>query len=290
MVASRLRSPIGNPWVGLLPAGLLMLGFFVLPIIQVIGLSVFEAPETAEAARSIGLGNYVEFFTNARYTDALLRSILLALLVVIFSTLIAYPLAYFLVFIAKAKRRALFLFLLIAPFWTSFTIRAFSWQLVLSDNGLIAYGVKLLTGLPVALGVLYTMAASVFGLTLFGSMLTTLMLFSVMITIDRRLIEASRALGAGPWATFIEVILPLSLPGWAVGAALTFIISVGDYAVPTLLGGGFKPVLAQLMLSVVKGTYDLSMAATFAVVLMVLVVLGALPLLLLVRRGVRLQG
>ncbi len=290
MVNGHARSPIGNPWIGILPAGLLMLGFFLLPIIQVIGLSFFEAPETADVARTFGPGNYVEFFTNARYTDALLRSILLALLVVIFSSLIAFPLAYFLVFVADARRRALFLFLLIAPFWTSFTIRAFSWQLVLSDNGLVAYGIKLLTGFQVALGLLYTMAASVFGLTLFGSMLITLMLFSIMVTIDKRLIEASRSLGAGHWSTFTEVILPLSLPGWAVGAALTFIISVGDYAVPTLLGGGFKPVLAQLMLSVVKGTYDLAMAATFAVVLMVLVIIGALPLLLLIRRGVRLQG
>ncbi len=290
MVTGNTRSPIGNPWAGILPAGLLMLGFFVMPIIQVISLSFSEAPESVETARTIGLGNYVEFFTNARYTDALLRSITLAFTVVVCSTLIAFPLAYFLVFVAGTKRRALFLFLLIAPFWTSFTIRAFSWQLVLSDNGLIAYCIKLLTGFQVAFGVLYTMAASVFGLTLFGSMLITLMLFSVMITIDKKLIEASRSLGAGHWATFVEVILPLSLPGWAVGAVLTFIISVGDYAVPTLLGGGFKPVLAQLMLSVVKGTYDLSMAATFAVILMTLVILGALPLLFLVRRGVRLQG
>ncbi len=290
MVTGHARSPIGNPWLGILPAILLMLGFFLLPMIQIIGLSFFEASETADAARRVGLGNYVEFFTNARYTDALFRSILLAMLVVLFSSLIAFPLAYFLVFVAHAKRRALFLFLLIAPFWTSFTIRAFSWQLVLSDNGAIAYSIKLLTGLQIALGMLYTMAASVFGLTLFGSMLITLMLFSVMVTIDKRLIEASRSLGAGPAATFAEVILPLSLPGWAVGAALTFIISVGDYAVPTLLGGGFKPVLAQLMLSVVKGTYDLAMAATFAVILMVLVIIGALPLLFLVRRGVRLQG
>lgn len=290
MVTGHARSPIGNPWLGILPAILLMLGFFLLPMIQIIGLSFFEASETADAARRVGLGNYVEFFANARYTDALFRSILLAMLVVLFSSLIAFPLAYFLVFVAHAKRRALFLFLLIAPFWTSFTIRAFSWQLVLSDNGAIAYSIKLLTGLQIALGMLYTMAASVFGLTLFGSILITLMLFSVMVTIDKRLIEASRSLGAGPASTFAEVILPLSLPGWAVGAALTFIISVGDYAVPTLLGGGFKPVLAQLMLSVVKGTYDLAMAATFAVILMVLVIIGALPLLFLVRRGVRLQG
>jgi spermidine/putrescine transport system permease protein len=179
--------------------------------------------------------------------------------------------------------------LLVAPFWTSFTIRAFSWQLVLSDTGVIAWLAGMLTGLSISLGFLYTMAASIFGLSLFGVMLITLMIYSVMITIDRRLIEANTVLGGSGWSAFREVILPLSLPGWMIGAVLTFIIAVGDYAVPALLGGGFKPVLAQVMLSVLKGTYDLPTAATFASILVVLILAACTPLLLVVR-SVRLQG
>ncbi len=279
----RRRAPVANLWYGILPAVILMAGFFVVPIGYTIGLSFTGADHGGPT-----LSNYVTFFTNDRFTDALIRSILLASAAVVLASVIAYPLAWFLTYTVHPRRRILLLFLLIAPFWTSFTIRAFSWQLVLSDSGVIAFALAKILGQPVALGFLYTMSASVFGLALFGIMLITLTIFSVMVTIDPRLLEANRDLGGSEWRGFLEIVLPLSFPGWIIGAVLTFIICVGDYAVPTLLGGGFKPVLAQLMLSTLKGTYDLPMAATFAAVLMGVVLVSAMPLAL-VRRQVRLQ-
>ena len=276
------RSPVANLWYGIIPAVALVAGFFAVPIAYIVGLS-FSGGE----GEGITLSNYFAFFSNDRFTDALLRSMLLATSAVALASVVALPLAWFLAFVAPARRRFLLLFLLIAPFWTSFTIRAFSWQLVLSDNGVIAYWLEKLLGRPVALGFLYSMEASIFGLTLFGIMLITVTVFSVMVTIDRRMLEANRDLGGGAWSGFREIVLPLSVPGWIVGAVLTFIICVGDYAVPTLLGGGFKPVLAQLMLSTLKGTYNLPMAATFAVVLMFVVILAAAPLAL-IRNQVRM--
>lgn len=281
---SRIRAPVANLWHGILPAVVLMVGFFVVPIGYTIGLSFTTADHSGPT-----LANYAVFLANDRFTDALVRSILMASAAVTIASAIAYPLAWFLTYAVHPRRRLLLLFLLIAPFWTSFTIRAFSWQLVLSDSGVIAFILSRLLGQPVGLGFLYTMAASVFGLALFGIMLITLTIFSVMVSIDRRLLEANRDLGGSEWRGFLEVVLPLTIPGWIIGAALTFIICVGDYAVPTLLGGGFKPVLAQLMLSTLKGTYDLPMAATFAAVLMGVVLVSALPLAL-VRRQVRLQS
>ena len=277
------RPPVANLWHGILPAVILMSAFFVVPICYMIGLSFTDSDNGG-----LTLSNYLAFFSNDRFTDALARSLFLAAAAVSLATLFAYPLAWFLTYAVRPKFRLFLLFVLIAPFWTSFTIRAFSWQLVLSDSGVISYWLGKLLGQPVALGFLYTMAASVFGLALFGLMLMTLTIFSVMVTIDARLLEANRDLGGGAWRGFWEIVLPLSFPGWVIGAVLTFIICVGDYAVPTLLGGGFKPVLAQLMLSTLKGTYDLPMAATFAAILASVVMLSALPLAL-VRRQVRMQ-
>lgn len=277
-------SPVSNPWVGVLPAILLIAGFFAVPILYTIGLSF-----SSDAHQGFTLDNYRTFFAEDRLFDALVRTLVLGLSVVAISSLIAFPVAYYLAFVVTPAWRAVCLFVLVAPFWTSFTIRAFSWQLVLSDTGVIAWLAGMLTGLTISLGFLYTMAASVFGLSLFGVMLITLMIYSVMITIDRRLIEANTVLGGSGWSAFREVILPLSLPGWMIGAVLTFIIAVGDYAVPALLGGGFKPVLAQVMLSVLKGTYDLPTAATFASILVLLILAACTPLLLVVR-SVRLQG
>lgn len=278
------RSPAGNLWYGILPAVLLVAGFFIIPIGYTISLSV-QSPETGAWT----LDNYHLFFSNKVYTSALWRTLWLSLTVVFVSSIIAYALTYFLVFVANPKRRVLWLLLLVAPFWTSFAIRAFSWQLVLADAGLITWAIERLTGHLPQLKLLYTMGASVLGFTLFGTILISLLIFSVMVTIDQRLIEASTDLGASRVKTFREVILPLSLPGWCIGAVLTFIVCVGDYAVPTLLGGGFQPVLAQLMLSILKGTYDLPTAATFAVVLIGVVALATVPLLTAVRH-VRLQS
>lgn len=267
------RTPIGNPWPALVPAVLLAAAFFFLPIVNMVRLSL-TTPE------GIGLANYIAFFEQAHQADALWRSIQLAMLATSLSALLAWPLAFFVSFCVAPRWRLLFLLLLLAPFWTSFTIRAFSWQLVLSDNGVIAWTLAQLTGGPVTLGFLYTMGASVLGLTLFGTMLTTLTLFGSMTAVDRRLIEACASLGGSPFSVFRDVILPLSLPGWLVGVTLTFIICVGDYAVPTLLGGGLNPVLAQMMLSTVKGTYDLPAAATMAVLLTSVVLIAGLPVLL----------
>ena len=271
MVARIGRAPIRDPWPAILPAVLLAAAFFLLPIFNMIRLSL-TTPE------GVGLGNYAAFFEQAHQADALWRSVQLAAMASGIAALLAWPLAFFIAFCVPVRWRIVALLALLAPFWTSFTIRAFSWQLVLSDNGVLAWTLREVTGQPVSLGFLYTMGASVFGLAIFGMMLTTLTLYGAMTAIDRRLIEACASLGGCRWAAFRDVIVPLALPGWLVGVTLTFIICVGDYAVPTLLGGGLKPVLAQMMLSTVKGTYDLPSAATMAVMLTSVVLLAALPM------------
>ena len=134
MTGQGSRSPIVNLWHGILPAVLLMLLFFAAPIAYTIGLS-FEADGVAGPT----LQNYISFFAEPRLVAALGRTLWLALAVVAISSLIAYPLAYFLVFAVSPRVRVMLLFLLVAPFWTSFTIRAFSWQLVLSDSGVITW-------------------------------------------------------------------------------------------------------------------------------------------------------
>ena len=280
---SRRREPVANLWHGSALAVVLVAAFFAVPILHTMSLSL-TSPETGEWT----LANYEAFLSTERLTDSLGRTLFLAFAVVLVSTPVAYALSYYLAFVVAPRWRAPLLLLLVAPFWTSFTIRAFAWQLVLSDGGVIAYGIGQVTREPIALGFLYTMSASIFGLSLFAVMLMTLTLFSVMVSIDRRLIEANAALGGTSLRGFFEIILPLSASGWIIGALLTFIVCAGDYAVPTLLGGGFRPVLAQLMVSTLKGTFDLPMAATFAVVLVLTILVCVTPLLLFIR-NVRFQ-
>ena len=273
------HAPAGNPWLLVLPALFLVTVLFLSPIMNMVILSL-------KTPQGLSIKNYTNFFLTPHLTDAMLRSLQLAAIATFISSIVSWPLAFFLAYLTPPRFRVVALLLLIAPFWTSFTIRAFSWQLVLSDNGVIAASISYIIGESVSVGVLYTMAGSILGLTLFGTMLTTLTLFGAMTAINQNLLEASASLGAKSWSIFCDVVMPLAIPGWLVGTTLTFVICVGDYAVPTLLGGGLKPVLAQLMLSTVKGTYDLPNAATMAMILMFIVFLSAIPMMLhiLVRR------
>ena len=256
-----------------------MLFFFIFPIIHTLRLSFID-PNTA----SYTFHNYFAFFSKDIFYDSFFRTLKLAFFVIFFSILFSFPLAYFICFVIKKKYRTLALLLLVAPFWTSFTIRAFSWQLILSDKGVITWFINLFINYQLKLNFLYSMKASIFGLSLFGIMLTTLLLFNSMITIDKRLIEANSDLGGNKYTEIKNIIFPLSLPGLIIGSVLTFIIAIGDYAVPTLLGGGFKPVLAQLMLSTIKGTYDLNTAATMALVLVFVIIISCVPLLSLIKQ------
>ena len=273
------QRPVINLWYGILPCLLLMTFFFIFPIFHTLRLSFLDANTGA-----FTLNNYYAFFSKDIFYDSFFRTLKLSFYVILFSVILAFPLAYFICFVVNQKYRTLALLVLVAPFWTSFTIRAFSWQLILSDKGLITWFIDKISGIEMKLNFLYTMNASIFGLTLFGVMLITLLLFNSMITIDKRLLEANSDLGGNKFTEIKNIILPLSLPGLIIGSVLTFIIAVGDYAVPTLLGGGFKPVLAQLMLSTIKGTFDLNTAATMAILLVMIIIVASVPLLSLIKQ------
>ena len=212
------------------------------------------------------------------------RTLNLAFFCDIFFNFIVFSVSLFHMLCNKQKIQNFNTTIIGCAFLTSFTIRAFSWQLILSDKGVITWFINLFINYQLKLNFLYSMKASIFGLSLFGIMLTTLLLFNSMITIDKRLIEANSDLGGNKYTEIKNIILPLSLPGLIIGSVLTFIIAIGDYAVPTLLGGGFKPVLAQLMLSTIKGTYDLNTAATMALVLVFVIIIACVPLLSLIKQ------
>ena len=183
-----------------------MLFFFIFPIIHTLRLSFID-PNTA----SYTFDNYFAFFSKDIFYDSFFRTLKLAFFVIFFSILLSFPLAYFICFVINKKYRTLALLLLVAPFWTSFTIRAFSWQLILSDKGVITWFINLFINYQLKLNFLYSMKASIFGLSLFGIMLTTLLLFNSMITIDKRLIEANSDLGGNKYTEIKNIILPLSL-------------------------------------------------------------------------------
>jgi len=219
-------------WLLVAPAGAWFLVMLVLPLSFVF---VFSFGERGLA------GGYVPAFTLEQYANlparwtAFKNTMVLAPLGTLAALLIAYPLAYQLAVRTDPRWKTLLLVLVIVPFWTSILIRSYAWIFILGGQGIPA--------LLAALGIedvrlIYTPFAVTVGIV-YGYL--PLMVFPIYVALDRldkRLLEASSDLGARPFATFWQVTLPLSVPGVATGCMLVFILLMGEFLIPALLGGG----------------------------------------------------
>jgi spermidine/putrescine transport system permease protein len=218
-----------------LPTSYLLL-FFVLPI-GIMAVFSFRSGTMGAARRIFTLDNYKEFLANTTFLSLLWRSIILSSVISIASVLLAYPLAYFLVFRA-GPLRIILLTLVIVPTWTSYLLRVFAWKLILSTNGLLNT-FMLWTGLiqEAAPILMYSRDAIVLTLVYVWVPFVALPIFAALGRINLNLLEAAADLGCKPWEAFFRVTLPLSMPGVVAGFFFVFIPTIGEYVTPTLVGG-----------------------------------------------------
>jgi spermidine/putrescine transport system permease protein len=252
----------------LAPATLWTILFFALPFAVMAVLSL----RRGDLAWT--LGNYAEFLGNADYVGAFLNSLEITLTVTVLSVLLAYPLAWIIAEEVPAKWRRLALALAVLPFWTSYVVRSYAWALVLAKQGVINQALEGV-GLP-ALALGNSRVAVVIGFTHFFTMLLTLTIYSSLVQLPPNLRRAAADLGAGPVATFRHVIWPMTLPGVATGAFLTFALCIGDYVTPQILGGGNDLALPQLVMLQIGRAADLPMASALSIVLMAAVTVAYL--------------
>ena len=219
----------------LLPGGLWLILFFVVPVVTLLGASLYDPDGSVADGYKMtwAFGNYVDSIQD--YAGTFGRSLWYSVLCTVLCLVLGYPLAYAIAF--KAGRwRNLMLALVIAPFFTSFLIRTLSWKLLLGDNGFVVDTLKWLHILGGDGRLLATTAAVVTGLTYNFLPFMVLPLYASLEKIDHRLIEAGGDLFAAPFTTFRKVTLPLSMPGVVAGTLLTFIPAAGDYINAELLG------------------------------------------------------
>ncbi len=218
------------------PPALLLIMFFVLPMLNMATFS-FRQGAFGEERHMWTLAHYREFLRNTAFQRLLGRSIAMAFETSLYCIILAYPLAYFLIFRAGERRVAL-LTLVLVPAWTSFLLRILAWKLILSSEGL-------LSGLLQAVGLLaepkpvllYSRAAVVVALTYSWLPFVALPIFAALERIDPHLLEAAADLGCPPWRAFLRVTLPLSLPGVVAGFFFVFIPTLGEWVTPALVGG-----------------------------------------------------
>jgi spermidine/putrescine transport system permease protein/putrescine transport system permease protein len=208
------------------------------------------------------------FWSAYNYTWAL------ALTTAFTATLLALPAAYSIAFHLSNRARTVAIMLLVIPFFTCYLVRAYAWQIFLSDNGII-------NGLLVALGLtplqmLNTAFGSWVGYLTLCMPLVVLIQVMGMMQIDRSLMEAARNLSAGPWRTLFEVVIPSIKASLVVAWLFAFILSFGDFVSPTYLGGGASPTLSNLIIDTVKSGQQWPRAAVVAIAMIATLVVTSL--------------
>lgn len=257
-------------WVLAAPALLATAVLFVVPMVLVLLTSLYRR-EGKVTVTELSLANYERIWSDATIHAALLNSLEVVAITVVISLLIAFPFAYVIATVVPARWQGVVLLLAVLPFWTSYVVRSYSWLLVLAKNGVVNQTL-LATGLltdPLQLA--NTRLATVIAFVHFFVMVCALTIYASLRQIPPNLPLAARDLGASGWTTFWRVILPLSLPGVIVGAFLTFVLAIGDFITPQIVGGGTEILLPQLIMLQVSRLGDLPLAAALSLLLLVIV-------------------
>ena len=214
------------------PAAAFFLLLLVLPLVVVVIYSFGERGPAGGYAPAFTFDNYLNIASRGQ---AFLNTLMMAPLGTLLCALVAYPMAYYLAVKAPARWRVMLLVLIIVPFWASQLLRIYAWLLILGNRGIPS--LLELVGLE-DVRLVNTRFAVLLGMV-YGYL--PLMIFPIYVSLeklDKRLLEASADLGAGVWRTFRQITLPLSLPGVATGSLLVFILLMGEFIIPALLGGG----------------------------------------------------
>ncbi len=261
-----MRFVIGLPflWLGV---------FFLLPCLLVLAISLGTYAPDSVPPVELGLSfkSFALLFSDDLYLAAWLSSLRIAATSTLVALLLGYPMAYA---IARAapNRRPLLLMLVVLPFWTSFLIRIYAWMGLLADNGLIEQFLRW-SGLASNPGtILGTEWAVHLGIVYAYLPFMVLPLYATLEKLDDGLLEAAADLGARPFAAFLTVTLPLSLPGIVAGCLLVFIPAVGEFVIPDLLGGTETLMIGKVLWDEFFTNGDWPLASAVAVCLLVLLV------------------
>ncbi len=218
------------------------------------------------------LENYRELARNPMYATVLLRSAAIAAGVTTLALLLGYPLAYFLSFRTSLKKD-LFYQLVIIPLWVSYLVRGYAWKTILGSDGVLNGFLQYLHVVrhPVEF-FLYSPFAVVLMLTHIYTPFTFLPIYASLEHVPRSVVEASLDLGASPMKTFWRVIFPLTLPGVLAGATFAFVLTLGDFLAPLLVGGPSGIMISNIVVSLFGAAYDWPLGAAISLSMLLFVV------------------
>jgi len=268
------------PYLLLAPGLLWLILFYLLPAFQMLLTSFWSGTlETGYEFALSNITNYTEALT--KYSEQFGRSILYGGLATLLTFAISYPLAYTIAF-RGGRFKNLLLFLVVAPFFTSFLLRTISWKIILGDTGIVLGPLKAAGFLPDEFRLLATPIAVIFGISYNFLPFMTLPIYVSLEKIDRRLVEAAEDLFATSFGAFRRVTFPLSLPGVFAGSLLTFIPAMGDYVNAQLLGNPDTTMIGNVIQNqfLTQNNYPTASALSFLLMAGILIAVAVYARLL----------
>jgi spermidine/putrescine transport system permease protein len=251
---------------------LLWVGVFLLLPYALMFAHSFWAVRDGTVIHQWNLNNYHTLFWKPVYLEVLLRTMRIAASVTLCSLLLGYPLAYYLSFHSGARKELLYQ-LVIVPLWVSYLVRGYAWKTILGSEGVLNGFLQYLhlTHEPVSF-LLYSPFAVVLMLTHIYTPFVFLPIYAALEHIPRPLVEASQDLGAGSAQTFLRVILPLSIPGLVAGATFAFVLSLGDFLAPLLVGGASSTMISNVVQSLFGAALDWPLGAAISVCIVIVII------------------
>lgn len=267
----RRRPRVRTALAAALPVGWVTV-FLFLPYVLLLVHSLWKLDDNQMIVHQWTLASYRRLFTTAVYPSTIWFSAKIAFSVTVLSLFLAFPLAYLLAFKVKRHKNLMYMAVII-PLWVSYLVRAYAWKIILGQEGI-------LNGLLSQLGLihqpleflLYSKWAVIIALTHIYTPFTLMPIYAVLEAIPGNLKEASQDLFAGRFRTFLYVVLPLSLPGVLAGCTFAFVLSMGDFIAPQLLGGNDSALMvSNVVVSLFGVAYNWPLGAAVSVVMLVLV-------------------
>ena len=254
------------------PAALFLTIIFAMPVGVMLLKSITDP--------TLGPQNFLKLIESSVYIGALSNTVIVSASVTALCVLLGYPMAYLMAHSSERIRRIL-IFIVLVPFWSSILVRTFAWMVLLQNKGLINSVLINIGIIDFPLRLIYNRTGVLIGMVHILLPFLILPLYSVLTRIDESYTSAASSLGASPVKNFLRVYLPLSLPGIASGAVLVFVMGLGYYITPALLGGPKDLMIAQLIEMQIADFGNWGLAGALAVILLA----GSLLTLAFIRKS-----
>lgn len=217
------------------PIGLWLALLILLPHVELLLVSLRE--KVAPRVYEIGPGNYLEFFFEPLYWNTFVRTAVYSTLATLLTLVIAFPVAYYIAKILRGRLKNLLFLLCLLPFWVSELVRALGWIILLRETGVVSRTLQAIGVIDQPVELLYNDAAMLTGLVYTSMLFMVVPLVTSLDTLDDSLIEAGYDLGGNGFVVLREIVIPHAMPGIVSGCIVVFMLTLGNYVTPTLLGG-----------------------------------------------------